>query len=359
MFTASPLSLLSAAFDPLAVHGYLRMFQNDVNNALLVVPSNPWLKFALLAMSIPLLTYTITSIQSAINLRSNKVSEPPIVPYFIPFLGNLLPFLLSPSNFTSSITRSFGYTTPVRVRLGPLKAYIVHSAAHYDTFLRAAKDLRSDIGVVFTLRLLFKLPAVASKFQLADDSGIHHTPNPGSKTARGDRIHYHRYAAATKFLMGPYLKDMTERFVWHLRKQVAEAKDIQDEWVEIPDLSRFLRRELFFAATYSLVGPNFLGLTPSLNDDFWEFIDCIPVHLKGIPRICSPKAHRKRDRALEGVKRYHRHAVQHAGLVKSDDPIWDEHWGAKIMKERYTYSENMEAMTLDARASEDLTLLFA
>ena len=78
-----------------------------------------------------------------------------------------------------------------------------------------------------------------------------------------------------------------------------------------------------------------------------------------MPRMFNPEAHQRRDKVLEGVKKYHRHAVQHAGLVRSDDPIWDEHWGANIMKERYTYSDNIKAMTLDTRASEDLTLIFA
>ena len=332
------------------------MLQNNVYDALWIVQNHSWLTLALL---IRILTYTITSIKSALTLRCTRVSEPPIVPYFIPFFGNLLPFLFSASDFASSITRSFGFTTPVRIRLGPFKAYIVHSAAHYDTFLRAAKDLRIDFAVILTLRLLFKLPASVNKFYLADDSEIHHIPNPGSKTAHGDRIHYHRYVTSTKFLKGPHLQGMTERFVWHLRKQVAEAKDIQDDWVDLPDFARFLQRQLFSAASYSLMGPSFLRLSPSLNDDFWDFVECLPVYMRGMPRIFNPEAHQRRERVLEGVKRYHRHAAQHAGLAKPGDPIWDEHWGAKIMKERYTYSDNMKAITLDARASEDLTLIFA
>ena len=94
---------------------------------------------------IPIHTYIITAIKSTLTVRSAKVSEQPIMPYFIPFLGNLLPFLFSVSNFASSITRSFGFTIPVRIRLGPFKAYIVHSAAHYDTFLARRQGSKDRI----------------------------------------------------------------------------------------------------------------------------------------------------------------------------------------------------------------------
>lgn len=47
-----------------------------------------------------LLTYTITLLKSSAALRSSKFGrEPPMVPYWIPFLGNLLPFIRDPFSY--------------------------------------------------------------------------------------------------------------------------------------------------------------------------------------------------------------------------------------------------------------------
>jgi hypothetical protein len=52
-----------------------------------------------------LLTYTITLLKSSMGLRSKKHGrEPPMVPYWIPFLGNLLPFVWDPFTYCAETT---------------------------------------------------------------------------------------------------------------------------------------------------------------------------------------------------------------------------------------------------------------
>jgi ABC-type anion transport system duplicated permease subunit len=52
-----------------------------------------------------LLTYTITFLKSSMGLRSKKNGrEPPMAPYWIPFLGNLLPFLRDPFTYCAETT---------------------------------------------------------------------------------------------------------------------------------------------------------------------------------------------------------------------------------------------------------------
>lgn len=59
-----------------------------------------------------LLTYTVTLLKSKVALRSSKYGrEPPIVPYWIPFLGNLLPFVRDPFSYCDETTYvSYLYT---------------------------------------------------------------------------------------------------------------------------------------------------------------------------------------------------------------------------------------------------------
>ncbi len=52
-----------------------------------------------------LLTYTITFMRSIVALRSKKHGrEPPMAPYWIPFLGNLLPFIWDPFKYCAEAT---------------------------------------------------------------------------------------------------------------------------------------------------------------------------------------------------------------------------------------------------------------
>ena len=254
----------------------------------------------------------------------------------------------------------YGFEIPVRVRIGPFKAYFIASANHYDTILRgAARELKSDLGTLLSIQVLFASPKDVEPFYLADKSGIAATPLSGTKEKPEDRIHYLRHHSSVKYLAGPHLKGMTERFVDQFRRQIMEHEEIQDEWVEYPDFADFLQKELFRAATFSMCGPNLLAINPDLLEDFWTFIGYIPIYTRALPRWFNPDAYRVRDKVIAAIKNWHQFAFEKSGLSKPDDAIWDSYWGAKIMKERYTYSHKMSGMTADARAAEDLAIIFA
>ena len=51
-----------------------------------------------------LITYLMTSLKSGIAIRRKKRgAKPPIMPYWIPFLGNMVPLLWDPSEYCSKI----------------------------------------------------------------------------------------------------------------------------------------------------------------------------------------------------------------------------------------------------------------
>ena len=61
-----------------------------------------------------LLTYTYTHLKSSMGLKSKKDGrEPPIVPYWIPFLGNLIPFIRDPFTYCADITFVFHLYTRI------------------------------------------------------------------------------------------------------------------------------------------------------------------------------------------------------------------------------------------------------
>ena len=52
-----------------------------------------------------LLTYITTFLRSSISIKRRKVGgQPPIIPYWIPFIGNLIPYIWDPSGFCTKTT---------------------------------------------------------------------------------------------------------------------------------------------------------------------------------------------------------------------------------------------------------------
>ena len=128
---------------------------------------------------------------------------------------------------------------------------------------------------------------------------------------------------------------------------------------EMPDFADFVFKEVFTAATISLCGPYLISLNPDFVDNFAEYISCLPIYAKCYPRWLKPRAFAVRDMLLESYKRWHKHALDHSPLDRENEVLWDDYWGSRLMKDRYTYASKMSGMSADSIAAEDLGLLFA
>ncbi|KAI9739478.1 MAG: hypothetical protein M1818_005166 [Claussenomyces sp. TS43310] len=326
-----------------------------------VLVSQDWrLNILLIFMAVPILTYVFSSLKSLMAIRSRKSGvRPAIVPYWLPFLGNMFAFVWDPPAFASSLTKRFGFDIPLRVRIGPFKAYVISSASHFESILKGGKELNSNHGIVHWLVTLFGLPTETAKFYYKDNSGIGVNPTPGTDVQPENRHFHLRHSAASRLLYGSHLKGMTSRFVEKFGNQIAENTTVQHEWVDLPDLTDYLQKEIFRSATSALCGDYIFSLNPTFTSDFWEYIDGLGVFFKAVPRWLSPGPHRARDRTLAAIKKWHLHAWEKTDHGTLDLGDYDPYFGAKIVKTRYTYMQAMKEMTDEARSAEDLALLSA
>jgi hypothetical protein len=165
-------------------------------------------------------------------------------------------------------------------------------------------------------------------------------------------------------------------------------------------------------------GPKSAVATASFVDDFWRFDRSLPWLVRGLPRWLYPAPYRARDRVLQRIKAWHAwanahalnafpltkhpvrasdsragHVPQPANANNDDDDDddeaggvspgaggagggaahtipkaaadesaaadWESYFGSALMRERQQYARRMDAMDADARAAEDLALLFA
>ncbi|GIK04692.1 hypothetical protein Aspvir_008785 [Aspergillus viridinutans] len=120
---------------------------------------------------------------------------------------------------------------------------------------------------------------------------------------------------------------------------MAIVSPIGGEWVQLPDLYSFWKSRIFHAAVKALFGPYLLSLTPSFEEDFWEYVDETPTLMKSMPRWMVPKAYGARDRVFAAVKTWHRFARAHSDYRQNspEDPDWDEYWGSSWLKVRQQF----------------------
>ena len=259
-------------------------------------------------------------------------------------------------------SKKYGYSTPVGLRLGPFKMYLVSGADHFVTLFnnKSSRYLTTKAAVLFSLEALFGTPAKAIPFYTADDSGVTSTPLPGSTVKPEHRITYLQVKAAHKHLSGPGLVQMTELFLDVLRRRFHSSR-VESEWVDHPDLYTFLQAEVFRAAVEALCGSHLLCQSPRFVEDFWEYVSTIPTLFKRLPRWLSPRPYRVRGRLLDAIKKWHKMAHEHSDCTKTgpSDPEWEPYFGSKLMRARQEYSRGMEFLDADALAAEDLGLIFA
>lgn len=189
------------------------------------------------------------------------------------------------------------------------------------------------------------------------------SPRKGSRTRQENRIHFHQAHATQRYLSGQHLHPLADRYLKTLTRNLDAALNKADDqgWLEQPDLYRFLQEHVSSSAIETLMGSKILELNPTLVEDFWTFDRNVPLFLRCLPRWMIPRAYRSRERLLASIKKWHAYAHEHSDCTNTsrEDPEWEPYFGSKVIRARQEYSLPMKPMTADARASEDLGLMFA
>ncbi|KAI1309762.1 cytochrome P450 [Xylaria venustula] len=314
---------------------------------------------------IPTLTFTITSIISWIGMANQRHGrEPPLNPYWLPFLGDWGSFLLARRSFVNRLYRRSG-DAPVTIKLGPAKAYLLTHPETYGPILRDTKSCTNKSFAVIIMEQMFGMPKSAMHIYRNDKSGVGAIPFPGSTVPAHLRVWHHHYRTASRFLQGDSLRHLSSQVVKHLSDELAriDPNDPVDsgEWVDVPDFFSWWTHRYFAATITALCGPHLIALNPGFVEDFWEYLAAWPSISKFYPRILAPKVYGARQRILNGIKRWHTHARQHSDYRQNgaEAPTWDEYWGSVWFKVRQRWGQDTGGMNDDALASEDLFVLTA
>ena len=237
----------------------------------------------------------------------------------------------------------------------------MYLVAGTENILDCWKSPRSLISksAVIAMDKLFGTPKHLIPFYEADDSGINHRPDLWSSVRLEDRIHYLTHKTSADFLAGPGLKTLGNRFMEILGQRIAEI-GTGYEWQTRPCLYAFVQKEVFSAVVEAMCGSYLIYLNEDFPQNFFVFDRGVRHMLKGFPRWTMPKEYRARDRCLECIKEWHAYADQHFDPKSPrDDEFWEPYFGTEFIKARKDYLAKMKVIDANARASEDLGMIWA
>ncbi|CAG8959562.1 hypothetical protein HYFRA_00001463 [Hymenoscyphus fraxineus] len=321
------------------------------------------LAYALSILSLPfIITYTLTAAQSALAI-SSKIPQNgaslPVVPYTIPYLGNLISFATNKEAFISKIRRKFGTGIPLRIKLGTRNLIYVSSPSAMLTLFRHSKDLTTIPSVVRLLQNTFGAPSSIRKILERDNTGLSQAPLDGSNPlAEKDRYWYNMHRVLHTNLQGTTLEELSSRFIKNLEVELEKLCDgLEGDWLDFPDFFELVRRVCFKASVVALCGPHIFHLTPNFADLFWDFDANIIDLTHGKPRWLIPEGYRARDRYLAAVKKWNLFAKENAGDY--GDAEWDEFYGSKVMRERTRVLCKVEGYSADMLASQTSGMIWA
>ena len=238
--------------------------------------------------------------------------------------------------------------------------YVITGAENISTIFRnEAYSFPSDVAPTTSLGNIFALPKPALKVYIADTSGIKREPAPWSDIEPHRRIRYLTFKATTLALTGTGLDQMNHRFTLNLADLIHKM-GYTSAWTESPDLCQFLRTPVFQAAVDSMFGPHLLSLSPHLAHDFWVMDQRVQQLLKCFPGWMIPEASKARQRCLGAMKKWHAFTSEHLADTKvGEESSYEPLQGSVYIRQMMKHFSALEEMSLDAKASNSLGMLFA
>ncbi|KAK4211200.1 cytochrome P450 [Rhypophila decipiens] len=277
------------------------------------VHKHPYLVITLLLLALPLLlTYALSTylfhraISTAkTNAAANNglASPTPALPYWIPFLGHTISLVFETSRFMRRLASTYGNM--------PVKLYFMA-----DTGLSREDQLRGEID---------ELSGVLPQ----PNPGWEHLPDHKRWNLREHAVYgAHLSSSAQESILGARL---AEGFTRDLLSWAAEHGE---GWIDVPDLTKFLRENLFIAATSALYEDELLGsIAPDLPKDYWDWLDQMPRLFRRLPRWMIPGAYAARERTLDSLMKWDE-AKRRGGAPSKGQLEWDPLHGSTLTQAR-------------------------
>src|ERR1700733_3727724 len=233
----------------------------------------------------------------------------------------------------------------LRVRLGPLKAYVITGSQNIQAIFRKSKSLSFETF----LRQVMEVPTGIRR----EEVDLFFTPlKSDPKMHPLDLFHqiHHDHATASGAA-----NQLTTKFF----EDFSDTLDAepQGQWQEV-SVYQFLRSRMSKASMTALCGTRMFEVSPGILDGFWAWDSMFMKLTYGFPRFAFPKAYEARDKVHGSTKRWLKDAWERYDW-SSPDVDWEENFGSRLMRVREKNFKEAVGCNLDSRASNEMGLMLA
>lgn len=266
--------------------------------------------------------------------NSSKAIPPPILPYFIPWLGSALTFLNeNPGSFWRMLrSRLLATGTNVQVctiLLGGKRTHIVNSAAAVQSLFRSRHVSRDLFN--------FQLGTQALGASKEDAEAMFPPSGHESQHDKKDSMNHEHLLSQNA------VNTLTAKFIEAFQESLDGLK-FQAEWKTM-DLLSWMRTSIFNSAVRALFGTKILEMNPTLAEQFWEYEAGFLPRMYGVPKLVKPKAYACMDNLLNSTQAWVEFALAEHGGVAPEEPDWEPLMGSKVVRARHRYYDKIGLST--------------
>ncbi|KAF9699651.1 hypothetical protein EKO04_002455 [Ascochyta lentis] len=320
-----------------------------------------WFLFRIAISSVFAIAFHIALLIRKPHKNQAQVSKKLVdAPDGLPILGHALAFSSDMAGFSSKLKKRFN-GIPLRLRLMVMNVVYLTEPDHISSLFRRSGELTNGPYRKF-VSSTFGVPKDFQKFFAADNTGLSRNPLPGTNVKPEHRVDYLMHTFIVQFMTGKSLKSLARRFTANMEDRLKTQS--RAEGSETHDcLYDFVKVNMFHSSVTAMFGKQLFKIDPDFCDHFWRFEEGMPELAKSLPRFIYPKQYKARDVCLQTVRTWQRKLDEQ----RNRDPDaayelsvkdYDDFFGSGIVKKRHLAFAKMEVMGVDARASEDLALLW-
>ncbi|CAK4034002.1 Cytochrome P450 family [Lecanosticta acicola] len=304
-------------------------------------------QLCLLLVVLPLASITITYLSSWLQSGSRKAdskNEPPLLPYWLPYLQHLPYFLWNPGALYLAGKKQYP-ETPFTLVLAGTKFHVFNSP---DT-----------VNHVFSRSRKFSFePVMASMMENGVNLPIPDRPkflSSGSLPGQPKFVN-ENHNIWVQNLSGKRLEDIMTIYMKHFRQVLAGQIDLHSsDWIRV-NLYDFVRRVIFETSALTFFGPRLKQIWPTMWNDWRRYDDATYVGVRtNWAYYLQPGAYSAREKMFDAFERW----ITAAGEQDWDeaDGAWSESWGFKMNWERDKLARE-NGFTFRGRACLQASFLF-
>lgn len=300
-----------------------------------------------LALGLPLIAIVITYLQSWLQSRPaepNIGSEPPILPYWLPYLQHLPYFLWNPGALYNAGRKRFP-DTPFTLVLAGTKFHVFSSPDTVNRILGRSRKFSFEPVMASMMENGVNLPLPdRPKFFSANSS-------PGQP-----KFVTENHNIWVQNLSGKRLDDIMRIYMKNFHEVLKEHVDLDsNEWTRV-NLHEFVRRLIFETSILTFFGPCLRKIWPSMWKDWRTYDDATYIGVRtNLAYYLQPGAHGARERMFKAFEQW----IDAAGEEEwnNADGVWCEKWGLKMNWERDRLARST-GFTFRGRACLQASFLF-